>query len=254
MSVEAISWALQQDVKHSSAKFVLVALANCADGKEFLAWPSVAYLVEATAQDRKTVTANIARLKEAGYIEDTGERRGNTKQVIVYRLKTPENGTVKQAQKRNRSENGTGPKTDIKRPVFPHKEAQISHETGPKTDHGTVIEPSMNRKGTVKEARKRATPIPADFEISQRVRDWAFQKGHQNLEAHLEHFIGLAKAKGYTYMNWDEAFMNAVRANWAKLPANGVVTVVGGQALNKQEALEQRNFEIGQRWAAGGMQ
>ena len=48
--------------------------------------------------------------------------------------------------------------------------------------------------------------------------------------------------------------MNAVRANWAKLPANGAVTVVGGQTLNKQEALEQRNFEIGQRWAAGGMQ
>lgn len=221
MSVEAISWALQQDVKQSSAKFVLVALANCANGTEFLAWPSVAYLVDATSQDRKTVTANLNRLKEAGYIEDTGERRGNTKQVIVYRLKTPENGPVKDTQKRNSTENGTVPKLDAKRPVFPHKEAQISRETGPKTDHGTVKEPIRNRKGTEKESRRRATPIPDDFSISQRVQDWAFRKGHQNLETHLEHFIGVARAKGYVYLDWDEAFMNAIRANWAKLPAPG---------------------------------
>ena len=156
MSVEAITWALNQQIKPSSAKFVLVALANCADGRDFIAWPSVAYLVEATSQDRKTVQANLASLRKQGFIEDTGERRGSTKQVVVYQLKTPENGpvnnSVKEAQKRNSTENGTVPFLDGKRPEIPTKEAQNSPERGPKTDHGTV----RNRNRTVKEPSEGA--------------------------------------------------------------------------------------------------
>lgn len=140
VSVEAITWALRQDIKPSSTKFVLVVLANCANGNEFLAWPSVAYLIDATSQDRKTVLANLSRLKDAGYIEDTGERRGLTKQVIVYRLK---DGSVSD----NSTENGTVqtvPNFPSNSTVFPTKQSQNSHETVPKTGHGTV----RNHKGT----------------------------------------------------------------------------------------------------------
>ncbi|MFA7604459.1 MAG: helix-turn-helix domain-containing protein [Novosphingobium sp.] len=77
MSIEALAWALKQPVQPSTAKFVLVVIANCANGDEFIAWPSTEYLVEATGQDRKTVLANMRRLREAGYIEDTGERAGS---------------------------------------------------------------------------------------------------------------------------------------------------------------------------------
>jgi DNA-binding transcriptional MocR family regulator len=247
MSIDAITWALTQPIKHSTAKFVLVALANCADGQDLTAWPSTAYLAEATGQDRKTVQANMNRLRELGYIEDTGDRKGFTKQVIVYRLKEPENGQVKQSQKRNSSENGTHPKKDIKRPVFPHKEAQISPETGPKTVHGTVNEPSMNRQGTVnKEPEKKSRIIPADFGISDRVEKWAAEKGHSNLQAHLEYFIGYARANGKKYIDWDEAFMNAIRSNWAKI--SGQVLAFGGmRQLNRQEALEASNQAIAER-------
>lgn len=161
MSVEAITWALNQHIKPSSAKFVLVALSNCADGRDFIAWPSVAYLVEATSQDRKTVQANLALLREQGFIEDTGERRGSTKQVVVYRLKSTENGPVdnsgKDAQKRNSTENGTVPFSDGKRPNIPTKEAQNSPERGPKTDHGTV----RNRNRTVKEPSEGGADAPS---------------------------------------------------------------------------------------------
>lgn len=60
-------------------------------------------------------------------------------------------------------------------------------------------------------------PLPADFEISERVRQWALDKGFGKLDAHLESFRGKAVANGYTYANWDEAFMGAVRDDWAKL-------------------------------------
>jgi hypothetical protein len=181
VSVEAISWAFQQFVPHSSAKFVLVAMANHADA-DMRCWPSSAHLCSQTAQDRKTVQANLARLREWGYLIDTGERRGTTKQVIVYQLNTPKNGPVKapkiepevadnatengpveQAQKRNSTENGTGPNFPPKRPVFPAKEAQISPETGPKTGHGTV----RNHQGTIKEPVEKREPqgtrLPADW-------------------------------------------------------------------------------------------
>ncbi|MGE4370807.1 MAG: hypothetical protein AB7E12_14130 [Burkholderiaceae bacterium] len=138
MSVEAINWAFQQPIRPSTAKFVLVALANNAGGQDFIAWPSIAYISSVTGQDRKTVCAGLNLLREEGFIEDTGERKGATKQVIAYRLNIPKNGTVKEALERNSTENGTVPKTEPNSPVFPHEQSRFSHETVPKTVHGTV--------------------------------------------------------------------------------------------------------------------
>lgn len=79
-----------------------------------------------------------------------------------------------------------------------------------------------------KQSRKRApshTSLPDDFAISDRVRRWATEKGHDRLDEHLESFRAKAAAKGYTYADWDSAFMEAIRENWAKLPAANVVAI-----------------------------
>jgi len=65
----------------------------------------------------------------------------------------------------------------------------------------------------------RKTQLPKDFSISERVKQWALEKGHHSLQAHFENFVGAARAKGYTYVDWDEALMKAIRDNWAKVPA-----------------------------------
>lgn len=62
------------------------------------------------------------------------------------------------------------------------------------------------------------TTLPKDFQISERVISWANEKGHHSLQAHFENFVSAAKAKGYTYADWDEALMKAIRDNWAKVP------------------------------------
>lgn len=156
MSVEAISWALSQPVERSSAKFVLVAMANCA-GPDFQCWPSMGYLTEATSQDRKTVLENVKRLIEAGYIAATDGRKGKTNQVVVYQLHTPSEDT----KKRNSPKNGTVPKTEAKSPVFPAKESRFSVETVPKTGHGTIKETSIEPSGKQRQpARKRADSLP----------------------------------------------------------------------------------------------
>lgn len=251
MSVEAISWALQQDIKHSSAKFVLVAMANCADGKEFLAWPSVAYLVEATAQDRKTVSANLARLRDAGYIEDTQERRGSTKQVIVYRLRNPKSGSVKEPQKRNSTENGTVPKTDGKRTEIPHKEAQISPETGPKTGHGTVKEPSRNRQGTVKPVREKATGFDA---LAVELPDWLpadawhrWVKHRREIKKTLTEETTrqqLAKLKSWNDEGWAvvEIIDHAIGAGWQGLFLPNNLARPAGRGQPQHRASAHGNF------------
>jgi|GEM_PF-2776608 hypothetical protein len=150
MSVEAITWALKQPIKQSSTKFVLVVLANCASGDTWQAYPSAGYLADATGQDRKTVLTNLARLRECGLIEDTGKRMGDTKQVIVYRLRGPDLiqavPQTGQFQNRDSSENGTVPKTAGNSTVFPGKQSRFSAKQSQKRD----TEPSET-KGNRKE-------------------------------------------------------------------------------------------------------
>lgn len=74
---------------------------------------------------------------------------------------------------------------------------------------------STNRRRTP----SRKTPMPPGFGISDRVREWAARKGYGRLDEHLEAFRCKAVAKGYSYADWDEALMGAIRDNWAGLKA-----------------------------------
>lgn len=75
--------------------------------------------------------------------------------------------------------------------------------------------------------RKRATSLPDGFSVSERVRLWAAEKGHGNLDAQLEALTSYAKRKGATYVDWDEALMTAVRDDWAKVGKTSVPTFEG---------------------------
>jgi len=158
MSVEAITWALRQPVPQSSAKFVLVVLANCASADTGIAYPSAAYIAEATSQDRKTVLANLARLIDWGLIEDTGKRAGATKQIVVYRVKCEPDLLAEQSQKRNGSETGTVPKKEQFQK--PPKESRFSAKQSQKRD----TEPSEPSVGTESSAQPRAARGSEAFE------------------------------------------------------------------------------------------
>ena len=64
---------------------------------------------------------------------------------------------------------------------------------------------------------KRKTYISETFHISQRVQDWAKQKGFDRLDEHFDAFTRKAKMNGYQYLDWDLAFMEAIREDWAKI-------------------------------------
>ena len=94
MSYEAVSWAMAQQVGKSSTKFVLVAMAHCvnAESGDMVLLAVRKAPAGITGQDVKTIETSVVRLREAGWIVDTGTRRGMTGQVIVYRLNTTKTG------------------------------------------------------------------------------------------------------------------------------------------------------------------
>lgn len=249
MSVEAITWALKQDVKPSGTKFVLVAIANCADGKDGIAWPSVAYLAEATGQDRKTVLAGIARLMETGYIRDTGERRGLTKQVIVYQLPEFETFSPKQSQKRDSTENGTVPEFPSNSTETPGEQYRNSSETVPKTGHGTV----KNHKRTVREPKHSVAP-PAG--VSAQV--WSdFLKHRKAQNAPVTETVVKALTKelvAAAAMGWlpDDALAEGMSAGWRGLKAKWLQNrgAAPAAATSRQQAGKPTVFEQGQAAAA----
>lgn len=157
MSVTATFWVRAQRVGKGSPKAVLIALADFAN-EDFRVWASMDAIEQFIEQDRKTILANIKRLKQLGYLEDTGERKGRTGQIVVYQMTRPTAATkvqmtnregrvveigppsAKASQIRNGSKNGTVPDLDSKGAVSSSKGSQISAERVPKTGHGTTKE------------------------------------------------------------------------------------------------------------------
>jgi hypothetical protein len=228
VSVEAINWALSQDIERSSEKFVLVVMANrCND--QWLCWPSISSIVEDTSQNRKTVQENLARLKNSGLICANGMRKGATGSVVVYALSRPENGLSKQAQKRTEEdveagpktvqlETEAGPKTDISRP-------ENGHEAGPKTGYGTISEPSGT--GKPKNITPRRKPEGFDFNgrllaegvAETAARDWATIRKVKKLPATQTAFEGLLRESAKAGVTLQAAVTECCERGWGGFKA-----------------------------------
>jgi hypothetical protein len=86
----------------------------------------------------------------------------------------------------------------------------------------TDIQPAADTSSDKTKKKKPKTSIPNDFSISESIRDWYKKQGYkENIDAHLVAFIDKAIANSYAYADWDAAFRNAIRDDWAKLRANG---------------------------------
>lgn len=178
MSWETQSWAAKQRPGSASAKLVLLGLASCADANH-CAFPSIQWLCDFSDLNRKTVIAALQRLEDGMFplIEDTGERRGRTGQVKVYRLAAasagassdPASETVPKAeqfQKRNSS--GSGSKQSQNRdtePVsnlLPPLTAKAVKTPAPDFDHGSQGG-EAGSAGPAGKRGSRGTRLPEDW-------------------------------------------------------------------------------------------
>ena len=108
-------------------------------------------------------------------------------------------------------------------PASPYK-APSKPETETETETGAGAEPKPTTAKRSTPPSKRKISLPDGFGVSAAVTAWAAEKGFGQLDAHLDAFTRKAKAKGYTYVDWDAAFMEAIWEDWAKLrgrAANG---------------------------------
>lgn len=178
MSWETQSWAAKQRPGSASAKLVLLGLASCADANH-CAFPSIQWLCDFSDLNRKTVIAALQRLEDGMFplIADTGERRGRTGQVKVYRLAAasagassdPASETVpkpEQFQKRNSS--GSGSKQSQNRdtePVsnlLPPLTAKAVKTPAPDFDHGSEGS-EAGSAGPAGKRGSRGTRLPEDW-------------------------------------------------------------------------------------------
>lgn len=139
MSVDATRWAWLAPVKSSTQRLVLLSLADRA-GEYHTCFPSIARITKDTKLNRKTIMKVIGELISLGLVEDTGHKRGSTKQIIVYRLlgvKTREDDGI------NSTDIGTVPKTE---------QSQNYQETVPFLPHNSTKNGTQNLKGTKKES------------------------------------------------------------------------------------------------------
>lgn len=168
MSHNARVWAKRQQLGDSTTKHMLKTFADWA-AEDYTAWVSNDELVRDTEMNHKTVRACTKRLIELGYLRDSGQRAGNTRQIVVYQITAPvgsviveardrrtgttetlsppdleeyedsqkrkatEIGSLKAYLKRKPTENGSLPKTALKTTKNGSKDYQKRPERLPKT-------------------------------------------------------------------------------------------------------------------------
>ncbi|MDW3683925.1 hypothetical protein RA280_19685 [Cupriavidus sp. CV2] len=260
MSWEAVTWAGKQRTGRSSTKSVLTWMANCAAMPQLRAFTSVAYLVEMTELNEKTVGAAIKHLEELGLITDTGERTGSTRQVRIYQLNVDVNteggGDEGEGhQKRKASKNGRLPKTEQKPTKNGVKAPQKRSETPPKT--GAVTEGTeKEQKGTEGGAPAKTGKEPSPFEqlwavYPKKAAKGDAEKAYRKLgpDAELQAVLLAAGAAQAGWDSWKEeggkfvphlaTWLNGKR--WAdEQPAKAVAAAGGAPAGDADDAWHTR--------------
>jgi Helix-turn-helix domain len=195
----------------STQKLVLLSLAdNANDHGE--CYPSIANVAARTCLHERTVQTTIRTLAQMGYVRIVPRPGTST----LYRLSTTPGAAPPPGPTPPRRSATPGMAQDhpgvAPPPAQDHPGGGGEPPKGVAHDHPNH---QLNHQLTQKQTRK--TAMPEGFGISDRVLQWAQDKGHTHLDLHLEHFLGYVKASGAKYVDWDEALMNAIRGNWAKV-------------------------------------
>ncbi|MBP8233111.1 MAG: helix-turn-helix domain-containing protein [Rhizorhabdus sp.] len=207
MSGRATIWASRQHPPRPADKLVLWAMADAArDG--LLCFAAVATLVEFTGLDRKTVLSSLHRLKSEQLIVDTGERRGETRQIIVWRLPVPANDgeaetepETEPSQKRNR----------------PKKGGKASQKRDTEPPHEPIPSDAIASSGRT--AAVRGTRLDYDWQPTKDLPDavqkvvdgWPPGRLQQRLDEFRDFWISRA-GKDATKADWDRTWWNRIRA------------------------------------------
>lgn len=163
-----MNWAYQQKTGRSTAKSVLVALANQADqnGK---CWPSIDYLMNRTEIGRRAVIGNLAFLEEKGLIERVVRGgTGSGRKSNVYTLKMQSAADAPSPPKVQQMHKGQCADNDTKKGGNVHIKQGQSAADAPKQSKNNQLK--KNNQKTIGE-QKPVIEVP-DFINGDLLLDW----------------------------------------------------------------------------------
>lgn len=191
-------------------KLVALALADSAN-EQGVCWPSITTIARKSSMSTRTARRHIGWLEGRSLLRREGRcGRSNIYTVTPAQFVTPD--------KSDKGDN-TGSTTPDKNDTPPLSKLSPRIIMEPPTESSVPSGFARKENGRVRKAP--ATPLPDGFGISDSVRAWAISQGfdREYVEKQYEYFIGQARAKGYTYVDWDQALINCIRGNWAKAVA-----------------------------------
>ena len=243
MSVDATRWAWLAPVKSSTQRRVLLSLADRA-GEYHTCFPSVARITKDTKLNRKTIMKVIGELIELGLVEDTGHKKGTTKQIIVYRLlgiKTREDEEI------NSTNIGTVPKTE---------QSQNYQETVPFLPHNSTNIGTQNLKGTKKESNNNikfnfAQELKNLGAEGQLISDWLVVRKNKKAANTKTSFDGFVRELKKSNLEVNTALKICVERNWQGFNSgwlNNIDLSIYQQSSQKSEQAPQNLKTVKGAW------
>ena len=147
-----MTWAWTVPVETAAQRSVLTAYAWRA-GSRLIAWPGLEQLSRDTMMHSDTISAARRRVVQFGYLVDTGQRKGMSGRVTVYRLavaNTQGNRGIQSPGKSGYSSPQTPRKTDRDTPENP--------ATDTPENRGQNYELNKSMNSSARDARERAQP------------------------------------------------------------------------------------------------
>lgn len=205
--------------------------------------------------ERETSIAFALRISEAELAE--------TKELFLRKEFINSDWTICNWDKRQYASDSSTAR--VRRHREKSKQASETHETLQKRSSNAL---EQNRTDTEQIEQKKTTPASRVPSVSvqaltelgveeQTAQEFlAVRKRKRSPLTELA-LAGISREAASIGWSLEAALKKCVERGWQGFDASWVQNqsrASPAASLNKQEALEQRNFEIGQRWAAGGMQ
>ena len=203
MSVEALSWALKQDVKTSNKKCLLLILANYADPETMECYPSIETLAKRSHMSMSSVKRCLTYLIENGFISKVGGRQGGPAKTNRYTVNLRETLTA-QSEPLETPSNGSNGHPLTAQSLNHYPKGRNTKETAtPSSGAGVGFKPEV-----------KATVLPTDWQPPQDRFEKAVKAfaGDDRMDIAFEtqQFISRAKTKRLTSYDWVESWVDYI--------------------------------------------
>ena len=196
------------------AKLVLICMADYADDKG-RCWPSFQKLSERCDMSRRHVIRVVADLEGMGFVRRVEER---PYKPTIYALNIPASDThVTRTEEEVVTPRSLVSPETLVTPMSPTSDTHVTTTSDiamspkPPVNHQEPPE-SAPARGS-RQSKNGTTPIPADFEVTERMYGWAMGNGltRKQIDADTEQFIDYHRGKGSRQADWVATWRTWIR-------------------------------------------